>query len=101
MVRALAVIMPGNVIAPRKREQTYLDVAADHDRFDIFDLIIRSVFRRHGSALTFAARMTLAQRADSSLMMAANSSGVLPTGTKPIASSRSLISGSDTMRLIS
>src|SRR5947208_15477342 len=47
----------------------------------------------HGSALMLASLITLPQRALSTLIMAANSSGVLPTGTKPIASRRSLTSG--------
>ena len=40
--------------------------------------------------------MTLAQRSDSTLMTAANSSGVFATGTKPMASSCSFTSGSAT-----
>ena|SRR5205809_7844020 len=41
MVRALAVIMPGNDVAISQREDTDLDVRADGDRFHVFHLIIR------------------------------------------------------------
>src|SRR6266403_663556 len=55
----------------------------------------------HSSALMLAARITLAQRSDSTLMTAANSSGVFATGTKPMASRRSFTSGNATLRTIS
>src|SRR5258708_38463390 len=55
----------------------------------------------HSSALMLAARIALAQRSDSTLMTAANSSGVFATGTKPIASRRSFTSGNATLRTIS
>ena len=41
MIRALAVIMPRNNIALLKPEDTYLNVAADHDWLDIFHLVVR------------------------------------------------------------
>ena len=41
MVRALAVIMPGNDVAISQREDTDLDIRADGDRFHVFHLIIR------------------------------------------------------------
>src|SRR5258705_11991871 len=72
MICALAVIVPGNDVAASKRKETYLNVGADCDRFDPFHLVVRFRFPSHGSALMFAARMILARRADSALMMAAN-----------------------------
>jgi hypothetical protein len=41
MVRALAVIMPGNDVAIGQREDTNLNVRADHDVFHAFHLVAR------------------------------------------------------------
>src|SRR5262249_344100 len=40
MVRALAVIMPGNDIAVGQRKDTNLNVRADNDGFDAFHLVV-------------------------------------------------------------
>jgi hypothetical protein len=53
------------------------------------------------SILRFAARTTLPHFSSSSLMRAANSSGVLATGLKPSTASRSLNSGRATLVAIS
>jgi hypothetical protein len=40
MVRALAVIMPGNDISVGQRKDTNLNVRADNDGFDAFHLVV-------------------------------------------------------------
>ena len=40
MVRALAVIMPGNDVAISQREDTDLDIRADNDGLDAFHLVV-------------------------------------------------------------
>jgi hypothetical protein len=41
MVRTLAVIVPGNDVAASQREDTDLNVVADRNGFDVFDLLVR------------------------------------------------------------
>ena len=41
VIRTLAVAMPWDELAGRKREDTRLNVRSNHDRLDIFDRIIR------------------------------------------------------------
>src|SRR5262249_45930268 len=48
MVRALAVIVPGNDVAISEREDTDLDVRADGDRLHIFHFVVRHCWSRFG-----------------------------------------------------
>jgi hypothetical protein len=41
MIRTLAVIVPGNNVTVRQREDTGLNVVADHDGLDVFHLVVR------------------------------------------------------------
>jgi len=41
MIRTLAVIVPGNNVTVRQREDTGLNVVADHDWLDVFHLVVR------------------------------------------------------------
>jgi hypothetical protein len=41
MIRTLAVIVPGNDVAVSQREDTDLNVVADRNGFDVFDLVVR------------------------------------------------------------
>ena len=43
MIRALAVIVPGNDVAAGKRKNTRLNVAARHDGFDVLYGVVRHV----------------------------------------------------------
>src|SRR5262249_48659315 len=101
MIRALAVIVPGNNVTVRQREDTGLNVVADHDGFDVFHPVVRhlnafslrdgGIIRSrpthaaasHGSALIFASRLTFAHFGISNVIRAANSSGVFATGPNP------------------
>src|SRR5262249_31621087 len=99
MIRTLAMIVPGNNVTMRQREDTGLNVVADYNGLDVFYLVVRhlNAFHlvmddrpgrdslkqpaSHGSALMFASRMTFAHFGISNLMRAANSSGVFATGS--------------------
>jgi len=41
MIGTLAVIVPGNDVAVSQREDTDLNVVADRNGFDVFDLVVR------------------------------------------------------------
>jgi hypothetical protein len=41
MIRTLAVIVPGNDVAVSQREDTHLNVVADHNGFDVFHFVVR------------------------------------------------------------
>jgi hypothetical protein len=39
-IRTLAVIVPGNDVAVSQREDTHLNVVADHNAFNVFHLVV-------------------------------------------------------------
>jgi hypothetical protein len=41
MIRTLAMIVPGNNVTVRQREDTGLNIIADHDRLDVFHPVVR------------------------------------------------------------